>query len=625
MLNIKGLSFCNFRIFSDKKSLKLAPVTILTGANNSGKSTITGSFSLMKNLDTSVFPFNLRLDSVMNNYGSFEMITNKKNVGQFHIGYDLYNIILGETLRLEFTFEKDGNFDAVIRNFQVRNNSGILFGYNIEKHKVISRIDSKYFLGKLKQIKSEKKIFLDVERALKEIRMKSGSYSSGKENGFGGNIPIFRIDNNLKKKNILTYLNEQGLTGEECDRLFYLYSKQNASASDELSQRIRKIVEGFEPNDILFNNSLLKRILSIPKNELNVNSFKEILKKEFPDLYDCLVMLKSDSASEVIDLLNFKCYDQWETEFLEKEVFSSRRLSGTKSSKDISGTVIHHIQTMYEASSFFRTLTELSATREGFAEAYSRYNNLRTLASFTSLVLEKMLSDLKNDVCNSVIIPGNNTGRSSFVSFDNPLHDQLRHYSTSGNNTFLKKWLIEFGLGDDLDAGSPVNGMGYFPVLRKNSENLFLGNEGEGLNNLFNILLGVTNARLCTGLKNYNDEIANYPRTIILNSPENGLHPSWQIKLADFILDAVQKLGVHFIIETHSPYLIDKLKLLIRTEKMDSSSLLVYKLENSEGSVRINELGPDDYSDFIFGNYDSEAGKNISAIESLKLRKINLN
>jgi AAA15 family ATPase/GTPase len=625
MLNIKGLSFDDFRIFSENKSIKLAPVTILTGANNSGKSTITGSFSLIKNLDISTLPFKLRLDSVMNNFGSFDMITNRRAGGKFHIGYELYNIVLGETVNLDFTFEKEGNFDAVVRNFQVRNHSGILFEYNIEKNKVISRIGIKYFLAKLKKIKSEKKLFTDVERALREIRMTSGSYSSGNENGFGGNIPIFRIDNNLKKQNIVEYLGKQGLTAEDCERLFYYYGKQNIAVTDELPQKIRKAIEGFDPGEILFNNSLLKRILSIPKEELNGHSFKEILKSEFPDLYDCLVMLKSDSASEVIDLLNFRTYDQWEQEFLEKEVVSTRRLGGLQPSKDLSGTVAHHIQTMYEASSFFRSLTELSATREGFTEAYSRYNNLRVLASFTSLVLEKILSDFKNDVCNSVKIPCRNPGGGLFVSFDNPLHDQLRNYATGGNNDFLKKWLKEFGLGDDLDAGSPVNGMGYFPVLAKNNENLFLGNEGEGSNNLFGMLLGITNAKMCTGLKNYNDEIVNYPRTVILDSPENSLHPSWQVKLAEFIHDAVQQLDIHFIIETHSQQLIDKLKLLVNSGKMDYGALLIYNLENSDGSVQITEHGVLDDSDFLFRVNEKDLSQDISAVEALKLRKINRN
>jgi AAA15 family ATPase/GTPase len=624
MLNIKGLSFDNFRIFSEKKSIRLAPVTILTGANNSGKSTVTGSFSLMKNLDTSTLPFNLRLDSVMNNFGSFDMITNKRAGGKFRIGYDIYNIVLGETVNLDFTFEKEGNFDAVVKNLRIVNQSGILFEYNIEKNKIISRIDIKYFLSKLKKIKSEKSLFTDVERALKEIRLTSGSYSSGKENGFGGNIPIFRIDSNLKKQNIIDYLKKQGLTGEDCERLFYFYGKQNIGVNDDLSQKIRKAIEGFDTGDILFNNSLLKRILSIPNDQLNGHNFKEILKSEFPDLYDCLLMLKSDSASEVIDLLNFRTYDQWEQEFLEKEVVSSMRLGGLKPSKDFSGIVAHHIQTMYEASSFFRSLTELSATREGFTEAYSRYNNLKLLAQFSSLVLEKILSDFKNDICNSVKIPSGNNGRGLFVSFDNPMHDQLRNYATGGNSAFLKKWLKEFGLGDDLDAGSPVNGMGYFPVFTKNNENLFLGNEGEGSNNLFGLLLGITNAKMCTGIRNYNDEITNYPRTIILDSPENSLHPSWQVKLAEFLHDAMQEFDIHFVIETHSQLLTDRLKLLVCSGKMDRETLLIYNLESSDGSVRITEHGAGEDSDFLFRD-NEYVSKDISAVESLKLRKINRN
>src|SRR5512133_919057 len=137
MLNIKGLLLGNFRVFSDTSCFRLAPVTIITGPNSSGKSTITGSLTLMKNLKTCSLPYKVRLDSGKNPFGSFDMISGKSSKERFiKAGYDLYNIILGENVRVVFTFEKGRNFDAVVRNISIRYNGGNLFDFTFEQNRI---------------------------------------------------------------------------------------------------------------------------------------------------------------------------------------------------------------------------------------------------------------------------------------------------------------------------------------------------------------------------------------------------------------------------------------------------------------------------------------------------------
>jgi predicted ATPase len=45
-------------------------------------------------------------------------------------------------------------------------------------------------------------------------------------------------------------------------------------------------------------------------------------------------------------------------------------------------------------------------------------------------------------------------------------------------------------------------------------------------------------------------------KTIFIEEPEAGLHPSFQSKLAEMFQDANHRFGLQFIIETHSEYLI---------------------------------------------------------------------
>ena len=46
---IKGIGLENFKVFKEKTFLDFAPITILTGTNNSGKSTAINGLKLLQN------------------------------------------------------------------------------------------------------------------------------------------------------------------------------------------------------------------------------------------------------------------------------------------------------------------------------------------------------------------------------------------------------------------------------------------------------------------------------------------------------------------------------------------------------------------------------------------------
>ncbi|KAA6331110.1 hypothetical protein EZS27_020263, partial [termite gut metagenome] len=46
---INNISFENFRVFKNKSDFDLAPITILTGANSSGKSSVIKALKLLQN------------------------------------------------------------------------------------------------------------------------------------------------------------------------------------------------------------------------------------------------------------------------------------------------------------------------------------------------------------------------------------------------------------------------------------------------------------------------------------------------------------------------------------------------------------------------------------------------
>lgn len=48
--------------------------------------------------------------------------------------------------------------------------------------------------------------------------------------------------------------------------------------------------------------------------------------------------------------------------------------------------------------------------------------------------------------------------------------------------------------------------------------------------------------------------------TIVLDEPEIHLHPEWQVKLAEIIVVLQKALGLHILINTHSPYFLDAIE-----------------------------------------------------------------
>lgn len=635
MLNIRSLLLDNFRIFSDVSTIKLAPVTILTGPNGCGKSSVAGSLSLMKSLDTRNLPFRIRLDSAQNPYGSFEMMTNSKSVSsRISIGYDIYNIILGEDVRILFSLKKEGDFDAVIKKISIKSSSGILFDFKINENTLNTKIGVRHFFRKLNDIKRSRAKYAELERKFKEIRSASGSF---KDNPAEKNIQdesrirIFHIDNDLKRKKITDYLKEHEVPVSEYERLFYLFGIQaglpgDADSGNEKVREIKRILSDYEENDVLFNNKLLKRIVEIPAGELNASAVENVIRNEFPDLYDCLVLLKNPEViGYLVSLIKTKDYREWEKEFLEDTATSSRQFNGNDAITELSAAIENHFQYIFRRSAFLEAVTELSTTREGFLQVYNKNQNLRTLSSFIRFVLETVFSNLEEDLEKTLtLLPNRTVGLS--IDLSNPLHGMIKTYMrNSDNNAVLKEWFAKFGLCDDVIMEKPSKGMSYFPGIMKNEETMPLSGESRGTGNLLTMLLGIACARENDGLHGYNNDIRRYPRTIIVEEPETGLHPAWQSKLANVFADAKKEFGLHFLIETHSDYLIKKLQYLVAIGELDKEDVIIYYFDNagqecngSEDSLKEISINEDGSLSREFGSgfFDDE--------DALKIHMLNL-
>ena len=121
-----------------------------------------------------------------------------------------------------------------------------------------------------------------------------------------------------------------------------------------------------------------------------------------------------------------------------------------------------------------------------------------------------------------------------------------------------------------------------------------LSNVGSGVGQLLPILVAdLQNSNIGNG--KYNSQAAssispNLDSTFFIEEPETHLHPSVQSKLAEYIIERIQKTNKNYVIETHSEYFLNRIRLAIVKGELKSADLKVYFLENTEDDARVYEV-----------------------------------
>jgi hypothetical protein len=88
--------------------------------------------------------------------------------------------------------------------------------------------------------------------------------------------------------------------------------------------------------------------------------------------------------------------------------------------------------------------------------------------------------------------------------------------------------------------------------------------------------------------------------TFLLQQPEVHLHPKAQAELGSFLAALAKEQNKRFIIETHSDYLIDRIRMDIRDKKYISpDDVIILYFEKVLGGVNIYELSIDEFGNII--------------------------
>lgn len=215
--------------------------------------------------------------------------------------------------------------------------------------------------------------------------------------------------------------------------------------------------------------------------------------------------------------------------------------------------------------------------------------------------------------------------RSFIVQNINKIEDShIRSYD------YIDNWLIRFNMGKQLVITSLHSSNQYFTIeiLQENDELISISDLGYGAGQVLSYIMlpffckvdyssVVESYRIGKDGKLKNSKISkNTSRKIIFNhmvggnkiptkniyleEPETNLHPNWQSVLSELFAYQI-KIGLRFVIETHSEYFVRKIQNMIAKKECDNKDVVIYYF-NSDKNVDEAKGDPKVKSIFINEN-----------------------
>ena len=669
-------SLKNFRSFGEEGAdFELAPITVLTGCNSAGKSSLVKSQLLLEQAlkDEKA---NLHVSDKELKLGNFsKIINNRAKNGIVTFSYVTHSKLLYEDVRVTLEFidnndvvgdgkllsrsvekldgtqivHKNGtvNYLAILDNFRRYAVFNIFDGSIVDvKNAEIGEDDAATVNNYIDRYKKSgeycKRYGIDddmlfVYRSTKHWDMAQESYrepwqedlermfeevSSWIEtNTFFYCLPIFKAVEGKDKKYVREYLLESIASGNrelkegKYDQQWVDPYMNRASSWETVAESAVKwahhIADDFESSQF---DSFLEYFISLEQDAMSGNdSYEGVLFSLHPNSKPVHFVWETEEQ------WNQECKDYYEkVKKYEKEwpfmaVVQALcsicfHYDDTSFSQEIpQNPIASSLKLRRCLESFFYGIT---------SEVYSPlFLNSITYVNSSSVDINRLYSSDDNDkigICIKQYLEGNKQ------TFDTPWGVEREGDYKPGE--FMNKWIKDSGLGKSIEISGTDEGLGMLVYLEKEHEKVLLADEGYGVTQLIALLLQIENKILNATSWSFaiahgllgKSPIQYVPSVIFIEEPENHLHPKYQSLLADMFVEAYQKYNIHFIIETHSEYLIRKLQVLVadKENKLTPNDVsLNYVEKNEDGistnrKIEIREDGSLDGSLFGTGFYD---------------------
>ncbi len=663
----------NFRVFDENGvSIDIKPLTILTGCNSSGKSSIVKAAfllnSFMKQVNTAIekgekielskykldftqYPNNLlgRFDKVIPDGSSSHKIT---------LGYSVYSYMLSKDVDVELVFEEDKNDDlnnAYLTRISMATDEGVFFSSDKEEGNACNlNIIRKYFPDFLKieylidnycdlcstycysfeetisdeEFKEQQtKIFdylhgFDRKRVIdvaNYIRQKKGSYSSigskkklplldwTEENNSYFNIPVLDYLSSINKEDIKTVIKEEIISDKGSDAL--------AVPAEAILLASNIVVDAY----VNSNYSSFKEFF----REYEHHYFENITskdKKGCPSMLSVKLSQKYTSSCPGRSGIHFNAVSLMDEPKEKKSEEEKARIAQERinkwESQPLTFDILYEVvmlwnENYYQDNNDYydegQDVKAGSKTLFGYPDGF-HHHVFEMLTVFAKHLAEEVIEHTDFDNMSYVSSARASVEKIYDLNKKDDFTELLQRYfekkrlfkeksSIRSSNTpdytidsFMNYWLKQFGIGESLSFKLDQDGVGVKLYLRKNAESKerLLADEGYGITQLISVLLQIETAILsATGAKmntfaglsdfdEYDIDIFHFEEnTIAIEEPEIHLHPSYQSKLAEMFVEAYSKYNIHFIIETHSEYLIRKLQTLAAKKQVNADDISI--------------------------------------------------
>lgn len=195
----------------------------------------------------------------------------------------------------------------------------------------------------------------------------------------------------------------------------------------------------------------------------------------------------------------------------------------------------------------------------------------------------------------------------------------LRRLSRSREHNWdaIRKGLIAFGrsagLFSDIRIEDYGGGSNPFQIQFKVGSGAFV--------NIIDVGYGVSQSLpVVTNILASNAKARRTNPTFLLQQPEVHLHPRAQAELGNLVCNAYAEFRNRFMIETHSDYIVDRIRVMVRRGVVDASdvSIIYFEREPNGDSVKLFNIevdgdgnilnAPSSYRDFFIAETDTVLG-----------------
>jgi|GEM_PF-5399071 len=584
---LEAIGFDNYRIFDKETIINLKPITILTGPNSSGKSSVIKAAKLLKqNAQKFSVGIPVELSFMPDEYGHFlgsiNNITNKTakrksndeitfairldlpSLGEYCLGKITYlphleKENIGIFRRFEILVKVEDKLESIITLMAASKEVNIYDEYyKIHVNfSLITKIYQSTFIPLLKKIHSS--IFETNEfdySALKKILRNLPRYE---RKSLEPEIDIYKQDKYFKEeikvdewlkydpqKPVMPYyklftgeMKADDITIENCKYYHLDYSK---------------IIKSFNETQKKVSEKAFKE-LDLPVTSKNNKISSERIYKYFNEIEQ--------------DLFNFinqnKIWFSFEhsTGSVEK-VMSSIQWNGISFSNFFK---TKEVDVSLKKLAKYKMFKELIITAENyyFLSDKEILTNESIIHNFISSIIYEAERLINENIKSPYFFDSNRIEQTLFYHSSNSpfIYSLLNHfflsdfYKVKENLKFIREEIRFMGIADDFEITQNEYGI-YVIHLIKENERRLLSNHGYGITKVFFLLLAISIYDI-----------------VFVEEPETNLHPDLQSKLADVIMRAQKEKNKQLIIETHSEYFIRKLQYLVAKNEIDSDNILI--------------------------------------------------